>query len=181
MAHFALLDENNIVIDVQRINDEDMLDENGVEQESLGIAFLHQLFGQDKTWVQTSINANFRKYYARIGWKYYPDLDAFIYPQPYPSWILDPIEKEWLCPVPEPVITDPTQISYWDEKNQVWYVIYVDQRFPSWVFNQTTQMWEAPVPIPADYEENNYEWNEDELCWYHVYWDENGNLVSIKV
>ena len=180
MAHFAELDENNTVINVIVCSDEEMLDENGVEQESLGIAHLQSLFGNDKRYVQTSFNNRIRKYYARIGWKYYPELDAFIYPQPFPSWFLDPVEKEWLCPVPGPVITDPTQVGYWDEKNQVWHIIYIDQIFPSWTFNQTTQTWEAPVPIPSDYEEKSYEWNEDELCWYHVYWDENGNRVAVK-
>jgi hypothetical protein len=65
MAHFAEIDENNIVKRVLVLNNEVLLDENNQEQESLGIALLHNTFGGE--WVQTSYNGNFRGYYAAPG------------------------------------------------------------------------------------------------------------------
>jgi hypothetical protein len=64
MAHFAKI-ENNIVRQVIVINNEVLLDENGIEQESIGAQFCHDTFGGD--WVQTSYNANFRGKYAGDG------------------------------------------------------------------------------------------------------------------
>jgi hypothetical protein len=66
MAHFAKI-ENNIVREVTVVNNEVLKDENGVEQESIGITFLKSLFGEDAQWVQTSYNASFRGKYAGIG------------------------------------------------------------------------------------------------------------------
>jgi hypothetical protein len=64
MAHFAKI-ENNIVTQVIVVNNEVLLDENNVEQESIGVAFCQDIFGGE--WVQTSYNANFRGKYAGIG------------------------------------------------------------------------------------------------------------------
>lgn len=181
MAHFAELDENDIVIDVTKVNNEDLLDENGIEQESIGIAFLKRLFGESKRYVQTSYNHNFRKNYAIIGGKYYRDLDIFLPPKPFPSWSLSETEKDWIAPIPPPPLEDIYfQVLYWDEKNQIWHIIHSDQYFPSWQYNESTGKYEPPVPIPNDYEEKYYEWNEDELCWYNVYWVD-GQRFSTKV
>jgi len=60
MAHFAELDENNIVLQVTVVNNSDILDENGNESEEIGIQFNKNLLGQDTKWVQTSYNSNFR-------------------------------------------------------------------------------------------------------------------------
>ncbi len=73
MAHFAELDENNIVLQVTVVNNSDILDENGNESEEIGIQFNKNLLGQDTKWVQTSYNSNFRYKYAGIGDFY--DLD----------------------------------------------------------------------------------------------------------
>jgi len=67
MAHFAELDENNIVLQVTVVNNSDILDENGNESEEIGIQFNKNLLGQDTKWVQTSYNSNFRYKYAGIG------------------------------------------------------------------------------------------------------------------
>lgn len=114
MAHFAELDENNIVTRVIVVATKDNSDANGVEKESIGRAFCERLFGGN--WVQTSYNGNIRKRYAGIGYTYRPDLDAFIAPQPYPSWTLD-ADTNWQAPVPMP--TDGEMYS-WDEANQTW-------------------------------------------------------------
>ena len=75
MAHFAQLDENNIVTQVIVVNNSELLDENGNESEAKGIAFCQSLFGGN--WKQTSYNANFRKNYAGIGFSYDPVADEF--------------------------------------------------------------------------------------------------------
>lgn len=78
MAHFAQLDENNIVTGVLVVNNEDIIDENGNESEQKGIDFLKSLFGNDTKWVQTSYNNRFRNKYACIGDQFDPINDVFI-------------------------------------------------------------------------------------------------------
>jgi hypothetical protein len=77
MAHFAKL-ENNIVREVIVVNNEVLLDENGVEQEALGAQFCTDTFGGE--WKQTSYNGNFRGMYAGSGMIYDPVNDVFTYP-----------------------------------------------------------------------------------------------------
>jgi len=101
MAHFAQLDENNVVTQVIVVaNDELLLD--GVENETKGIMFCKSLLGDDTRWVQTSYNGNIRKNYAGIGYTYDPVADHFFAPQPYPSWTLD-TDAKWNAPTPMPV------------------------------------------------------------------------------
>jgi hypothetical protein len=71
MAHFAQLDKNNLVIQVVVVDNEKIIDNNGTEQESLGVAFLRSLFGRDTIWLQTSYNGRLRKNYAGIGYSYF--------------------------------------------------------------------------------------------------------------
>jgi hypothetical protein len=78
MAHFARL-ENNFVTQVIVVNNEVILDENGVEQESIGAQFCADTFGGE--WKQTSYNANFRGKYAGSGDIYDPVEDVFKSPQ----------------------------------------------------------------------------------------------------
>lgn len=96
MAHFAQLDDNNVVLRVVVIANKDTSDADGVEQEWIGQAFCARLFGG--RWLQTSYHANFRKNYAGIGFTYDPVLDAFIPPKPFPSCIFDPDTAAWICP-----------------------------------------------------------------------------------
>lgn len=77
MAHFAELDENNIVKRVIVINNDDILDENGNESEALGIQFCQNLTGGGR-WIQTSYNHNIRGHYAGVGWLYDEENDLFI-------------------------------------------------------------------------------------------------------
>ena len=79
MAHFAELDENNVVLRVIVVANKDTADANGNEVESIGVAFCQKLFGGN--WKQTSYNGNFRKHYAGIGYTYDPVLDEFVPPQ----------------------------------------------------------------------------------------------------
>lgn len=119
MSHFAELDDNNIVKRVIVVATKDNSDANGVEKESIGRAFCERLFGGN--WVQTSYNGNIRKRYAGIGYKYDAALDAFIAPQPYPSWTLD-ANADWQAPVPMP--TDGKMYS-WDEATQSWLEVTI--------------------------------------------------------
>jgi hypothetical protein len=75
MAHFAELDENNVVKQVIVVHNNELLD-NGIESEAKGIEFCQSLFGGD--WKQTSYNGNIRGIYAGIGMTYDPVKDEFI-------------------------------------------------------------------------------------------------------
>lgn len=77
MAHFAQLNENNIVTGVFVVNNSDIIDENGKENEQKGIDLLKNLFGQDTRWIQTSYNGNFRGKYAAIDDLYDEENDIF--------------------------------------------------------------------------------------------------------
>jgi len=100
MAHFAQLDENNVVTQVIVVANEELL-LDGVENETKGIEFCKSLLGEDTRWVQTSYNGNIRKNYAGIGYTYDPVADVFVAPQPYPSWSLD-ANHDWQPPTPKP-------------------------------------------------------------------------------
>jgi len=113
MAHFAQLDDNNVVTQVIVGANEEQLD-NGVESEAKGIAFCQSLLGGN--WKQTSYNGNFRKRYAGIGYTYDADKDAFLAPQPFASWVLD-ADLNWQAPVAMPEDGKPYA---WFEPNQEW-------------------------------------------------------------
>ena len=70
MAHFARLDENNIVAQVIVVSNNDTSDSNGTETESIGVAFCQKLLGADTNWKQTSYKGNMRGNYAGIGYTY---------------------------------------------------------------------------------------------------------------
>ena len=117
MAHFAKLDENNIVTSVIVVDNKDTADANGVEKEHIGAAFCERLFGGN--WKQTSYNGNIRKNYAGIGYTYDAAIDAFVPPKPFDSWILDVNTAQWNAPVAMP---DDGQIYSWNESTQSWEV-----------------------------------------------------------
>jgi hypothetical protein len=120
VAHFAELDDNNIVLRVIVVGNKDTSTPDGTEVESIGVAFCQRLFGGN--WKQTSYNGNFRKRYAGIGYTYNETLDAFIPPQPFPSWVLSPKTLDWEAPVPMP--TDGEMYS-WNETTQSWDLVDV--------------------------------------------------------
>jgi len=98
MAHFAELDENNIVKKVIVVHNNELLDESGNESEQKGIDFCVNLFGGGR-WIQTSYNNNFRKNYAGVGFLYDPIIDAFIQPEPPTidgvQWIFNEDTLRW--------------------------------------------------------------------------------------
>lgn len=118
MAHFAKLDENNIVLEVLSVNNNELLQE-GIESESKGVQCLIEWSGGYTNWKQTSYNGNIRKNYAGIGFNYDQDRDAFIPPQPFPSWVLNEETCHWDAPVAMP---DNGQRYLWDEATTSWVV-----------------------------------------------------------
>ena len=116
MAHFAQLDENNVVLQVIVIDNKDTADANGVEKEHIGAAFCEKLFGG--TWKQTSYNGSIRKNYAGIGYTYNESIDAFVPPKPYASWVLNETTCRWEAPTPMP--TDEGKIYTWNESTTSW-------------------------------------------------------------
>lgn len=78
MAHFAKIDNNNVVQQVIVVNNDVLLDGNGIERESKGIQFCKETFGNDTNWIQTSYNGSFRGRYAGVGMKYDAVADEFI-------------------------------------------------------------------------------------------------------
>jgi hypothetical protein len=117
MAHFAQLDENNIVLQVIVVNNDDVQDLPFPSSEPLGVDFCQSLLGADTIWKQTSYNAHFRKNYAGIGFTYDAALDAFVPPQPYPSWVLNTNTARWESTVPYP---NDGAVYYWGEATQSW-------------------------------------------------------------
>ena len=112
MAHFAILNESNIVTRVEVINNAVLLDGDGVEQEQLGIDFLTSLYGAGN-YKQTSYNRNIRKNYAGVGYTYDAVKDKFIKSKPFASWSLDE-NDDWTAPVTYP---DDDKDYYWNEDN----------------------------------------------------------------
>jgi hypothetical protein len=117
MAHFAKLDEKNLVLQVIVIDNDCLLNAAGKESESTGIEFCNSLFGESATWKQTSYNGTIRKNFAGVGYTYNPELDAFIPPKPYPSWVLNQSTARWEPPIPYP----PDGRQYlWSEQAVTW-------------------------------------------------------------
>ena len=112
MAHFAELDDNNIVKQVVVVKNEELI-VDGLEVESKGREFLENLLGS--TWIQTSYNNNIRKQFASIGYTYDPIADVFVAPQPYPSWSLD-ANHDWQPPTPMPT----EGLWSWNEETLSW-------------------------------------------------------------
>ena len=115
MAHFAEIDQFGKVKRVIVVGNADTSDASGVEKEHIGAAFCERLFGG--TWKQTSYNGNFRKNYAGIGYDYNAGIDAFVPPQPYPSWTLNNTTAQWQAPTAMP--TDGKRYT-WNEATTSW-------------------------------------------------------------
>ena len=128
MAHFAQLDDKNIVTRVIVVNNDDITDSNGNEIESIGVAFCQKLLGADTNWKKTSYNGNIRGNYAGVGHTYMTNVatlgvastDIFISPQPYSSWSIGVGTARWYAPIDgPPTLTDSEEAAgkryIWDE------------------------------------------------------------------
>jgi hypothetical protein len=125
LAHFCQIDENNVVTQVIVVANEDTTDTNGVEVEEIGVAFCKKLLGAETNWKQTSYNNNFRVRYAGIGYSYNAELNAFIPPSPFPSWVLVEETADWVSPSgAAPTLTEEqiTSRSFyrWNEEELEW-------------------------------------------------------------
>jgi hypothetical protein len=135
MAHYAKLDINGKVLSVNRINDIDNKNEQGIEDESIGILFLQNIHGW-ASWKKCSYNTIagkyynsdgslgdqskvFRKNYPAVGYTYDENRDAFIPAKNYPSWILDEEKCIWNAPISKP--SENLEDRYmWNETNLSW-------------------------------------------------------------
>jgi hypothetical protein len=112
MAHFAKLDENNNVLEVVVVNNNAL---NSNSEEASGIEFLTDWSGGYANWKQTSYNGSFRFNFASIGGTYNQELDAFIGPKQYESWILDETTCLWKPPIEYP--NDGNNYQWFEEEN----------------------------------------------------------------
>ena len=168
MAHFAKIDENNVVVYVTVVPD---------EQEHRGQEFMAEL-GLEGTWIQTSYNTHCNKHaygktplhgnYAGIGWEWLPDEQIFVPPKPHPSWILNTETAMWDSPVPY----DETKHKgyWWDEDVQDW--VKPPSPHPTWVWSddmfEDFAGWIPPVEAPSEDGDTEYEWDEDSQTWVVV-------------
>ena len=131
MAHFAKLDENNIVTAVRVVHNNELL-VDGVENEQKVIDYLNTLFKTNDTWKQTSYNTAggvhklggtpLRKNYAGVGMSYDEDRDAFIPKTPhFVAWVFNETTCTWNPPIPYPGGEDGDGKWYeWDEETTNW-------------------------------------------------------------
>ena len=108
MAHWAEIDENNVVLRVT-VGDNNEPDE--------GYQWLLDNLGG--TWIKTSYNGNIRKNFAGIGYLYDSVRDVFLPPKPYSSWILNEEELNWVAPISRP----DSGLWSWDEPTLSWVEI----------------------------------------------------------
>jgi hypothetical protein len=113
LAHYAFLDDNNVVTEVITGIDETELIEGLTPEEWYGNF-------RNQTCKRTSYNGNYRKNYAGIGFTYDQELDAFIPPKPYNSWVLNKNTYQWEAPVAPP----DSELEYiWDENITQWSIV----------------------------------------------------------
>tara|TARA_R110000744_G_scaffold128835_2_gene236109 strand:- start:62 stop:475 length:414 start_codon:yes stop_codon:yes gene_type:complete len=113
MAHFAELDNNNIVLRVVVVGNDCVPSDEHIDGETWCINFF-----KGGNWKQTSYNNNFRKQYCGTGYTYDAAKNKFITPQPYPSWVLND-NDDWQSQVTYPTDTEDKKIS-WNEENLRW-------------------------------------------------------------
>jgi hypothetical protein len=110
MAHFAQIDDNNVVINVLSVSD---------EQQHRGQDFLANDLQLGGRWIQTSYHNNIRKTFAGLGYIYNEELDIFLPPKPFNSWLLDTEKGEWVAPIPRPEDNEG-YANIWEEETQEW-------------------------------------------------------------
>lgn len=136
MSNFAKIGINNIVLAVEHINNISSMTPDGVEVEEIGVEFLKKIFGHE-SWLKCSYNTSrgiyrdqitgelnkkepFRKNYPSPGWFYDNEIDGFIPPKPYSSWILNKEEGWWYPPIPKP---EDENKYIWNEESTSWKII----------------------------------------------------------
>ena len=107
MAHFAELDDNQVVLRVIVVDN---------DNEDDGETWCKNLLG-GIAWKQTSYNKKFRKNYAGIGFTYDPDKDVFLPPKPFSKWVLDETKWVWKAPTDYP---DDGKFYSWNDNKGEW-------------------------------------------------------------
>lgn len=124
MAHFAQLDENNIVTNILVVNNDDVQNLEFPESEPLGAAFLQNMF-PGTNWKQTSYNNNFRFRYAGIGYEFHPECGThggFAGPPAYTYFVFNQEKCQWEPPIPYP---DTGNTYIWDDASRSWVVVQI--------------------------------------------------------
>lgn len=114
MAHYALLDGNNVVISVIAGKDEGPTDWETYYSTKTGQACKRTSYNT-RAGVHLAGGTPYRKNYAGIGYTYDETRDAFIPPKQFPSWVFDESSCTWQAPVPR-----PSPAAKWDEQAQAW-------------------------------------------------------------
>ena len=151
MAHFAELNDSNVVLRVIVISNEDV-DANGGDYHADAEAFVKSKFG-GHLWKQCSYNHNERKQYPGKGYTYDASKNKFIAPQPFSSWSLNE-DDEWIPPVGMPaedygLLADSTQVRVrkeWDEDNTKWLATWTPSQpgvaKVEFEWNPSTEKWD---------------------------------------
>ena len=121
MAHYAKIDENNVVERVEKLDDFYEWTDTGELSEQNAIAYLRKIWGESTNWVKTSYNANIRGMYAGIGDIYRADLDKFVSVKPagMDSWVFNEETLQWEPPIPMPPANEERTWE-WNEELQKW-------------------------------------------------------------
>ena len=145
MAHFAKLGANSKVIQVLTLDNKDMLNADGVEDETVGQQYLetHNNWPA-QMWIQTSYNTMnnthnsgdnskaFRGNYAGIGYEWDEDNNIFWPKKPYASWVKNTTDARWQSPIGDPPALTSEQQSQNEARTHAWY----------YAWNEDNQSWD---------------------------------------
>jgi len=157
MARFAKIGMNSKVIQVLVLDNKDMLDANGVENEAVGQQYLERHNNWPaQMWIQTSYNTlsgkhnsgddskAFRGNYAGIGYTWDEDNNLFYAKKPYPSWVLNTTTATWHSPIGDAPddLTDEQKAqneavthmwaNVWNEDSKIWEIKNKALTYPNW-------------------------------------------------
>ena len=130
MAHYALINKDNIVVEVITGVDENITQTDVDGTQVGGTTQAWEQFYASRPWFEgltckrTSYNSNIRKHFAAPGYTYDAQFDVFIPPQPYPSWKLNYTTYEWEAPVAMPDEVEGFAFK-WSEYNKEWIQIAI--------------------------------------------------------
>lgn len=172
MAHFAKLDENNIVLEVIVVHNNELKNELGEEIEELGIEFLRKLTGHQK-WKQCSYNKNFRHEYPGKDWFYDEDLDVFYHPfLKNNGWVFNTTTFQFDPPIPLPDYPPPLDWNWtWSFETNNWELTYSSL--------DSEILVSPPTSPPGDPLPNHgweYDWDSKE--WFMIYFPQSGYAES---
>ena len=175
MAHFAKLGINSKVMAVHVLNNDDMKNADGNEDETVGQQRLQEIHGWPaQMWIQTSYNTKNNKYYnadgsegdqskmlrgnyAGIGYTWDEDNNIFWPPQPYASWTKNTSTASWDAPITYPTVETYTET---DSSTQSYFIYWDEVAYQA----NNAKGWEATRPASSD-TSKVYEWNSSSKSW----------------